>query len=42
MNLINKIRNKNKHKYKILCIKTGSNLESDPYLIDNTFNNYFQ
>ena len=38
---INKIINKNKHKDKILCIKTGNKLESDPYLIGNTFNNYF-
>ena len=38
---INKIININKHKDKILCIKTGSKLESDPYLIGNTFSNYF-
>ena len=38
---INKIINKNKHKGKTLCIKTGNKPESDPYLIGNTFNNYF-
>ena len=38
---INKIININKHKDKILCIKTGNKLESDPYLIANTFSNYF-
>ena len=38
---INKITNKNKYKNKILYIKTENKLESDPYLIGNTFNNYF-
>ena len=38
---ITKIRHKNKHKDKIFCIKTRNKLESDLYLIGNTFNNYF-
>ena len=38
---INKIINKNKHKDKILWIKTETKLGSDPYLRGNTFNNYF-
>ena len=38
---ITKIRHKNKHKDKIFCIKTRNKLESDLYLIGNTFNKYF-
>ena len=38
---ISKIIIKNKHKDKTVCTKTGNKLESYPYLIGNTLNNYF-